>query len=163
MIHVRWIKPRNSSISCAESEKSIYLDFIVVAVRCCATVFLHFGFFHPLIIAIIQLIALNHNKLSWYEIICHKFFGPRWIMALKAHKIDLKLVNMSLGENWLRKDKEINAYVRANWIETSSRTSPTVAISSVFHSPFGCDTSVSAKKKKNKTFNGKSFTLKMDL
>lgn len=34
----------------------------------------HFAFFHPLIIAIIKLMPLNHNKLSWLKLYAINFW-----------------------------------------------------------------------------------------
>lgn len=45
-------------------------------------------------------------------------------------------------------NNQMTTYVLANWIEMSNNNSPTVAISSVFHSPFGKDT----PKYKNRFF-----------
>lgn len=50
-------------------------------------------------------------------------------------------------------------YVRANWIDMSRSNSPTVAISSGFQSPFGCDTS----RIKSDHFSGECISAKRRL
>lgn len=51
------------------------------------------------------------------------------------------LLKFEDGNNLIWCRNKYDTHVLANWIEISRSNSPTDAISSVFQSPFGCDTS----------------------
>lgn len=89
-----------------------------------------------------QGLARNHIHIYIREIVAHFFHKPLTyhIIYPPVYHVCSDSVNIIVIELF-SKIKYKTTYVLANCMEISSKSSPTVAISSVFHSPFGLETS----------------------